>query len=201
MNRDFMTSEAASRRPVWLWGLAFFVGMFGTGIAARAFDLGSTPSMLVMIPPMLLLIPMVRAGERAQAACGSASPAMRRYNRRGLVWSFTYVALLFAAIAGSRALQAQGPLLWGLAVLPALPILYLLWAMARYLVEEQDEYLRMQVVHAALWATGLLLGVATVWGFLETFGLVPHVPGWAAVPVWAIGLALGTFVNRWRERA
>ncbi|WP_404479661.1 hypothetical protein [Novosphingobium sp. BL-52-GroH] len=193
-----MASEVVSRRPVWLWGAAFFVGMFGTGLGARFLDLPSIPSMLVMIPPMLLLIPFVRASERAQAECGAFSPATRRYNRRGLIWSFAYVLLLSVAVVGSRTLHAQGPLLWVLAILPALPILYLLWAMRRYLVEEQDEYLRKCVVNAALSATGLLLGVATVWGFLETFGLVPHVPGWAAVPVWAIGLGLGTFVNRWR---
>ncbi|HUD28881.1 MAG TPA: hypothetical protein VMQ93_08420 [Novosphingobium sp.] len=195
-----MDAETVSRRPVWLWGAAFFVGMFGTGFAARWLDLPSVPSMLVMIPPMLLLIPFVRATERAQAACGAFSPATRRYNRRGMAWSFAYVLLLGVAVIGAKSLHAQGPLLWLLAVLPALPILYLIWAMARYLVEEQDEYLRMKVVNAALSATGLLLAVATVWGFLETFALVPHVPGWAAVPVWAIGLALGTFVNRWVEK-
>lgn len=195
-----MADETFSRRPVWIWAAAFFVGMFGTGFVARWLDLPSIPSMLVMIPPMLLLIPFVRATERAQAACGAFSPATRRYNRRGLIWSFAYMLLLFVAIIGSRALHAQGPLLWLLAVLPALPILYLIWAMARYLVEEQDEYLRMKVVNAALSATGLLLAVATVWGFLETFSLVPHVPSWAAVPVWAVGLGLGTFVNRWTEK-
>jgi len=195
-----MVSETAARRPVWLWGFTFFVGMFGTGFAARWFDLGAIPSMLVMIPPMLLLTPFVRATERAQAGCGALSPAGRRYNRRGMAWSFSYVLLLAVAVIGSKTLHAQGPLLWLLALLPALPVFYLLWAMARYLVEEQDEYLRMQVVNAALFATGLLLGTATVWGFLETFRLVPHVPGWAAVPVWAIGLGLGSFVNRWRDK-
>lgn len=192
-----MAEETFSRRPVWLWGLAFFVGMFGTGFVARAMDLGSIASAAVMVPPMLLLIPLVRASEKAQAACGALSPATRRYNRRGLVWSFGYVILLFVAIAGARS-GASGPLLWVLAILPALPILYLLWAMARYLVEETDEYLRMRVVTSALWASGLLLAVATVWGFLETFELVPHVAGWAAVPVWAVGLGVSSLVNRWR---
>jgi hypothetical protein len=194
-----MTGETIDRRPVWLWGAAFFVGMFGTGFTARALDLGSIASAAVMIPPMLLLIPFVRASEKAQKACGALSPATLRYNRRGLTWAFGYVVLLFAAVAGQKA-GAQGPLLWLLALLPVLPILYLLWSMARYLVEEQDEYLRMKVVNAALSATGLLLAVATAWGFLETFGLVPHVPGWAAVPVWAVGLGAASFVGRWRDK-
>lgn len=193
-----MSEATISRRPVWLWGAAFVIGMFGTGFLARALDFGTVASMAVMVPPMLLLIPYRRAAEKAQGACGSLSPATQRYNRRAMIWSFGYMLLLFVAIGGAKA-GASGPLLWLLALLPALPILYLLWAMARYLVEETDEYLRMRVVTAALWATGALLGIATVWGFLETFHLVPHVAGWAAVPVWAISLGLGTLVNRWRE--
>ena len=203
MNAPMDTGTAArvpSRWAVWLWGAAFFFGMFGAGFLAKGLHLGAVPSMLIIMVPMLLLIPFVRATERAQASCGSSSPAMVRYNRRAMVWSFGYVVLLFAGITGSKVLNAHGPFLWFLAVLPGLPILYLLWAMGRYLAEEQDEYLRMRAVQSALWATGLLLGSATVWGFLESFALVPHVPSWAAVPVWAVGLGLGTFVNRWRDK-
>jgi hypothetical protein len=38
--------------------------------------------------------------------------------------------------------------------------------------------------------------VATFYGFLDTFQLVPHVEGWAAVPLWAIGLAVGNLIAR-----
>ena len=33
--------------------------------------------------------------------------------------------------------------------------------------------------------------IGSFWGFLETFELVPHVPGWWAVPIWALGMGLG----------
>ena len=36
-----------------------------------------------------------------------------------------------------------------------------------------------------------MLAIGSFWGFLETFELVPHVPGWWAVPIWAIGMGLG----------
>jgi hypothetical protein len=81
-------------------------------------------------------------------------------------------------------------------VLPALPIFFFIWAMGAYLVEESDEYLRQRQIIAALCATGFLLAVATGYGFLETFKLVPHIESWAAVPVWAVGLAFGNVISR-----
>lgn len=182
-----------------LWGIAFVAAMFGAGIFARMIDLNSFWSMAIMIPPMLLLFPFVKATQRRQAAvCGNVSPAIIAYNRRMLIWSFTYMAALFGAISVFNAMKPTGPLLWLIALLPALPILYFVWALGRYLVEEADEYIRMKQVSAALFATGLLLVLATVWGFLETFGVAPHIPAWAAVPVWAIGLGLGHFFNKVR---
>ena len=62
-------------------------------------------------------------------------------------------------------------------LLPALPIIGIFAAIGRYLVEEQDEYVRMLMVRQTLWASGFALSVATIWGFLENFGLVGHVDG------------------------
>ena len=182
-----------------LWGVTFVAAMFAAGIFARTVDLNSFWSMAIMIPPMLLLFPLVKSAQKRQAAvCGNVSTAIIAYNRRMLIWSFAYVVALFAAISVFNQLKPTGPLLWLIAVLPALPILYFVWALGQYLVEETDEYIRMKQVSAALFATGVLLALATVWGFLETFGVVGHVPSWAAVPVWALGLGLGHFYNKAR---
>jgi hypothetical protein len=90
--------------------------------------------------------------------------------------------------------------LWLLALLPSLSIAYLVWAMSRYLVEEDDEYQRMRQIQSALVATGLLLVVASAWGFLELFNLVPHGEGFWAVGVWAIGQGLGNLVQNLGDR-
>ncbi len=47
-------------------------------------------------------------------------------------------------------------------------------------------------------ATGLLLAVATFWGFLTTFGVASAVPMWTAVPVWCLGLGLGHVIGKVR---
>jgi hypothetical protein len=178
-------------RAAWLWTAAFLLGMIGTPLVVLPLRLGLYPTLGIMVLPMLLLIPMAKAYERRAREKGCASPAMKTYNRRFLVASFTYVAALFAAIGITNALEPAGVLAWLLAMLPALPITGMLWVMGRYLIEEQDEYLRSRAIGAALIATGLLLTLATFWGFLETFELVPHAPGWWAVPVWSLGLGVG----------
>jgi hypothetical protein len=172
------------------WAIAFFIGMFGTPILGRYLNWGTYLTMGAMMLPMLLLIPLVKSAERGHSEAGAVSPAIQTYNRRALIWSFSYVVALFFAVAVFNSYAPTGALAWAIAILPALPILYFIWSLGRYLIDESDEYLKMQQVSNALFATGLLLTVATFWGFLETFELVPHVPGWAAIPIWAIGLGL-----------
>lgn len=193
-----MVAEAApasGRRPLW-WGAIFIIATFGTGIAARVIGLNGFWSMAIMLPPMLLLIPLIRSTERDGNLAGCTSPALQRYNRRGLIWAFTYVAALFFAISVNDWLRPEGLLLWLIAVLPALPIVYFVWALYRYLVEETDEYLKMRYVGDALFGLGLLLIVSTVWGFLESFKVVPHIQSWIVVPVWGIGMGLSQIRRR-----
>lgn len=199
MQSDEIVAENGTGSAIF-WAIAFVGGMLGAGIFARIVDLNEFWSMAIMVPPMLLLFPMVKAAQkRQQATGGTISPAIAAYNRRMLIWSFSYMAALFIAISVYNQWKPTGPLLWGIAVLPALPILYFVWTLSRYLIEETDEYIRMIQVSAALFATGLLLVLATIWGFLETFGVAPHVPAWVAIPVWAIGLGLFQFRNVMRK--
>jgi hypothetical protein len=79
---------------------------------------------------------------------------------------------------------------YALAVLPALPIIAIFVLVGRYLIEEQDEYLRMRMVRQILWATGLTLAATTLWGFLEDAGL-PHVPMFYVSVFWFAGLGIG----------
>ena len=123
------------------------------------------------------------------------NPAQRRYNRRILVLSAVYALLLFGVVALFKGHRLPGPLPYLAAVLPALPIIGFFAVIGRYLVEEADEYLRDQFVRQALIATGFSLSIATVWGFLENFGLAPHVFAYAAAILWFAGLGIGAIAN------
>lgn len=104
------------------------------------------------------------------------NPAQRKYLVRFIPLMLAYVATIFAVSFWFRGHAEPGPLGYVLSVLPALPVVGVIWAMGRYLIEEQDEYLRHQQVRGILWATGFTLVVCTVWGFLQTYDMVPAIP-------------------------
>lgn len=128
------------------------------------------------------------------------SPTQRRYNRRILILAVAYAALLFPAVfVLSRHLIAGG-LAVALGILPALPVVGFFMAAGAYLVDEQDEYLRMLFTRQCLVATGIAMTAATIWGFLEGFELVPHAVAYAWALIWFAGLGAGGCVNKVIER-
>ena len=124
------------------------------------------------------------------------SAAWKRYNWRVIWFSLLYGAFLLPAVYGFKHHLISGPAAWVVATLPAIPIIAIFASMGRYLVEEQDEYVRMLMVRQMLWAMGFTISCATIWGFLDNFGLVGHVDGYWIVMVWYFGLAIGSIVNR-----
>lgn len=80
-----------------------------------------------------------------------------------------------------RAGDVEGPLLWALAVLPALPLLRIIHVMGRYLLET-DEYQRALQTRRMMAALGLTLGACSVYGFLEMFADAPHIELYLVFP-------------------
>jgi len=114
-----------------------------------------------------------------------ANRAQKRYNRDILVLMVGYAAVLMSVVTyahGHWPLRGVAGVV--LALLPALPIIGVFGVMARYLIEESDEYIRSRFVQQALLATGLTLSVCTAWGFLENFGVAPHVYAYYAAILW-----------------
>ena len=125
------------------------------------------------------------------------SPAMRMYVIRLAVLMTIYLITLFGASAAFKADMVSGPAAYLLAVLPALPIIGVFWAVMRLLVEEPDEYWRMLLVRQSLVATGFCLTVMTIWEFLQNFDLVPPGNGgFGAAFFWFMGLGVGALYNR-----
>ena len=122
--------------------------------------------------------------------------AQRRYNKAVILLSIAYALILFGVISFFRNSSPTGVSAYAAAVLPALPIIGIFAAMGRYLVDEQDEFVRMMMVRQTLWASGFALSVATIWGFLESFELVGHVDSYYVAVIWFGGLGLGACINK-----
>jgi hypothetical protein len=149
--------------------------------------------------PVAALLWLMRQGYRRRRMGNCDNPAQRAYARRFVPLIIAYAAALFVAIWLHDRMAPTGPLAVALAILPALPLIGVIWSMGRLLVEEQDEYLRSLHVRQFMIATGFMLAVTCIWGFLETFELVPHVPMYWAFIVWCAGLGIGTLVNELRS--
>ncbi|AKM08973.1 hypothetical protein [Croceicoccus naphthovorans] len=122
--------------------------------------------------------------------------AQRRYMLRLSVAMVIYLVSLFAADYLIDRNLVEGPLAWALAILPGLAIVGVFVALALLMVEEDDEFLRMLIVRQTLVATGLALSAATIWGFLENFGLVGHLDAYWWAVIWFFGLGVGGLVNK-----
>ena len=75
-------------------------------------------------------------------------------------------------------------------------MLGIFYAYGMLIVEQEDEFIRMLVIRQLVIATGIALAFATVWGFLEEFGLVTHIYAYYVAVAWIVGFALGGVVNR-----
>jgi len=125
------------------------------------------------------------------------SPAIRRYLVRLVVLVVIYLITLIAAVSLFKANAVSGPAAYALAVVPALPIIGVFWAVMRFLIEEPDEFMRLLLVRQCLFATGFCLTIMTVWEFLQIFDLVPPGNGgFGAAFFWFIGLGFGGLYNK-----
>jgi uncharacterized membrane protein len=126
-------------------------------------------------------------GRLTQARCGPVqSAARKRYMRRLMFALSAYSVLLVSTLSIWKAHAPTGLAAYTLAFVPALPLLACILTIGLYLKEEEDEFVRFIAGQSALAASGALLAIGTVWGFLEHFDLAPRISTWLAFPVWTV---------------
>ena len=125
----------------------------------------------------------------------SSSPRRRYRQRLGIAMAVYVASLLLAKYLISRQL-VEGPIVWVLGLVPGLAVVGAFYAIAMLIVEQKDEFIRMLIVRQTLIGTGVALSLATVWGFLENFGLVAHIDAYWIAVIWFMGFGAGAVVNR-----
>ncbi len=149
-----------------------------------------------------LLMALVVFWTRSAGArmCMTTTPAAKRYRGRMLIASSVYVATFLLAFAVNGRHAAPSLLAYAAAVLPGVGISGMFVSMGLYLREETDEFQRAVQVESSLWATGAVMMICAIWGFLEMFRLAPHVDMWVVVPIWSLVLGVANVFTRRRYR-
>lgn len=76
--------------------------------------------------------------------------------------------------------------LWGLALSPALTVLFQTVIAYRH-ISGQDEFIRALTAKRMIFAIGITLTLLTGWGAFEGFLNLPHLPLWLAYPLfWGV---------------
>ena len=124
------------------------------------------------------------------------NPASRRYVIRVATATLAYLVTLFLAVRYVGHGRVSGAPAVLLALLPGFAVTGMFWAYLRLVIEQTDEYQRLLLVRQALVATGFTFSLVTIWGFLENFGIVPHVDAFYVAMLWFVGLSVGKLYNR-----
>jgi hypothetical protein len=131
--------------------------------------------------------------------CSKKSPA-RRFAIS--CWLSAPLAVLLSVVAALafRLGHLHGAAGYPVAVLPALPILWVLYETGRFLAVEKDEFQRNLLVQCLLGGIGGTLALTTVWGSPEDFTRAPRLdPMWVYPIFWLfVGLSVPVVIFRYR---
>jgi hypothetical protein len=180
---------------VWCAGMLGVICAFAAGVVIIHSQLQGAPvavaggALVIAFSAALVGLSLLPRVVRVRRGLDSRMRGpQKRYMQRFLPAMAGYVILLLAAISFWEANHPTGALAWIVAIAPALPLLFAVRAIALLIFEEDDEVARAVTLHAFVWATCGTLAVCSVWGFLDMFGVVPHVELWAVFPIWAVCL-------------
>ncbi len=92
-----------------------------------------------------------------------------------------YVLSMLGISLAKKNASIPEPLLYGVALIPAVFVLVWIWGHMRY-ITELDEYLRGLQVRAIMFAMAAVMAFSTVWGMLEELADAPAMPIFFIVP-------------------
>ena len=127
---------------------------------------------------------------------GKWTPVRRQYLVRTLIVTVVYIAGIFGTGYLIRDVGVSRPLAIAVALVPGLAIAGMFYNTLSMIAATTDEFMRMLAVRQQLIAAGFALALASVWGTLEMFDLVPHAEAFYIVVLWAVGLFVGQLSNR-----
>ncbi|MEO5913809.1 MAG: hypothetical protein ABIS50_06225 [Luteolibacter sp.] len=118
----------------------------------------------------------------------------KKYFIRASLYMGAYIAVNVAAITGAfDGLKPPGT--WALSLVVAAPVIghiasFLVW------MRDSDEFVRTLTAKRFIVATGVMLAIASVWGFMELYAKATHVSAAMVYPLlWASFAAVSPFIR------
>ncbi len=123
---------------------------------------------------------------------------MKRYSIRLAIFMSLYTATLIGGLSWMNSANPPGEAVAVLlAILTALPILGVFWAIFRLLVEMDDEYQRLLMAKQIIVGTAMTLAIVTVWQFLNVYDVLAQGPQWIGA-IWLAMFGIAGGLVRWK---
>ena len=103
--------------------------------------------------------------------------AQRHHRLRVIVAMSLYVALLLGSVNFIRHQHPTGSLLVALALLPTVPVVWVIWSLYVYLTQADELQRRVHLTSLSM-AAGVTAFLTLTYGFLEDFAGFPHIAAW-----------------------
>ncbi|MDJ0978339.1 MAG: hypothetical protein QNI87_07365 [Erythrobacter sp.] len=187
-------------RGPWFWlGMTCASTAALVGLAlSDAIESKGTVFILFIVPLLSMVamaVSLLRLNEAGSGNCVPKGIAQRRYIKRVAIFTSLYLATFAFMTFADEAFVVPLAGRVAIALLPGLAVSGVFWAIARLIIEEQDEFLRMLTIRQTLIASGFALSLASIWGFLESADLVVHLDAYWVAIAWFFGLLIGAGAN------
>lgn len=132
--------------------------------------------------------------------CKGTTIAKKRYERDVLRFMASYVVVVLCSAWFVKHDGKERFFLYFWSVIPAIPVMAVIWRMARYLKQESDEYQRLLVMQSVLVGAAALLAVVVVNDFLRAFAGTKALPAFSSFIIFCAGMAITQAVQKLRNR-
>lgn len=110
-----------------------------------------------------------------------STPAGRKYAFSVIVWMTVYAGVIVGASLAQDRHALAAPLIYAVAIAPAVPIGAVILAMMRF-IADSDEFVRLVIMKRYLAAMGLTLFACAFFGFLDQYAGFFRPPLWIVFP-------------------
>lgn len=121
--------------------------------------------------------------------------ARKRYFKVFVPSMALYLITILGATSLIKGFEIPIAAQYGLAIIPALAVWWLIWAQARY-YREADEFERSRQVTGVMFGVAVMMLLSTGWGLLELLVEAPAFPVFYLFPLFCVAYSFGRYLTK-----